>query len=137
MLAAFGVDFLFYLIDFQNIVKAVKGFKRTLLLQMKTRKLETLKSERGQQSPQSLFQPIRRDICSTRYLLTTYSTQHLRQRAPRLWTTYTALVCRPLLVHVSLSNGLDGQRSAVHPRFFDKQLGSEVGVVDYVRGSGN
>jgi len=24
-----------------------------------------------------------------------------------------------------------------HPRFFDEQLGSAVGAIDYVRGSGN
>ena len=33
----------------------VKGFKRTLLVQMKTRKLENFKSKRGQQLPQSLY----------------------------------------------------------------------------------
>ena len=25
----------------------------------------------------------------------------------------------------------------VHPRFFDEQLGSAVGAIDYVKGSGN
>ena len=25
----------------------------------------------------------------------------------------------------------------IHPRFFDEQLGSAVGAVDYMRGSGN
>ena len=36
-------------------MKVVKDFKRTLLVQMKTRKLENFKSKRGQQLPQSLY----------------------------------------------------------------------------------
>ena len=44
--------------DFQNIIEAVKGFKQTLLVQMKTRKLENFKSKRGQQLPQSLYDPL-------------------------------------------------------------------------------
>jgi acyl-CoA reductase-like NAD-dependent aldehyde dehydrogenase len=29
------------------------------------------------------------------------------------------------------------KESGTHPRFFDEQLGSAVGAIDYVRGSGN
>ena len=48
MLAAFGVEVLKSSRLFKDIVKSVKGFKRTLLVQMKTRKLEIFKSKRGQ-----------------------------------------------------------------------------------------
>ena len=57
MLAAFGVEVLKFL-RLSNIVKVVKGFKRTLLVQIKTRKLESFKSKRGQQLPQSLYKSL-------------------------------------------------------------------------------
>ena len=55
MLAAFGVEGL----KFLRLLDYCKGRKqkyRTLLVQIKTRKLENFKSKRGQQLPQSLYQ---------------------------------------------------------------------------------
>jgi len=54
MLAAFGVEVL-KLSRLLEHGKGRKGFKRTLLVQMKDRKLENFKSKRGQQLPQSLY----------------------------------------------------------------------------------
>ena len=54
---------------------------------------------------------------------------HLRpyQGAPFTWETW--LATKPsLVIEVPL---------LIHPRFFDEQLGSAVGTIDYVGGSGN